>query len=411
MRHVLVTNDFPPKVGGIQSYLWELWQRLPPDDVVVLTSPYEGAAQWDDRQAFRVVRAREPVLLPHPGLVGKARKLAAECGAKAFVVDPAVPLGALGPSLGLPYALVLHGAEVTVPGRLPGSRQLLNRSLRGSSLLIAAGSYAEAEARRSMGQPWPPPSEHEPSPPAVQVPPGVDVSRFRPLPAIERASARAHFGLPRTGPLVVSVSRLVPRKGMDTLIEAASSLSTRLPGLSVAIAGEGRDRRRLERAAAEAAVPVRFVGKLPDRDLPAFYACADVFALCCRSRWWGLEQEGFGIVLLEAAATGVPCVTVGSGGAAEAVVDGETGIVVPSSEESAWRPSSRAGHAEGVGLALAALLEAPERARAMGAAGRSRAERQFDYDILASRLGNALRTMCELGARPPVSQVPPRRRA
>ena len=116
MRHLLVTNDFPPKIGGIQSLLWEWWRRLPPDSFAVLTSPYEGAAEFDAEQPFRVERTREPVLLPHPWMVRRVDQLAAEFGADLVVLDPAVPLGLIGPSLSLPYDVVLHGAEVTVPG-------------------------------------------------------------------------------------------------------------------------------------------------------------------------------------------------------------------------------------------------------------------------------------------------------
>jgi phosphatidylinositol alpha-1,6-mannosyltransferase len=407
VRHILLTNDFPPKVGGIQSYLWELWRRLPPDDVTVLTaSSYAGAEPWDRQQEFRIVRAREPVLLPQPHLAHKARELARSVRAEAFVIDPALPLGLIGPSLGLPYALVLHGAEVTVPGRLPGSRQLLARALRHASLLIAAGCYPEAEARRAMGQgeghscqavgtgsALSPASQ---SPPAVRVPPGVDTERFRPLAQIDRAAARARLGLSVTGPLVVSVSRLVPRKGMDTLIEGASAIAGRFPGLSVAISGAGRDRARLEKLAAKARARVDFLGRLPDEDLPDFYACGDVFALCCRSRWWGLEQEGFGIVLVEAAAAGLPCVTIGSGGAGEAVVDGETGVVVKGGGEgansSSRNLSSRERRAQVVGVAdaLASILSDPLRARRMGEEGRRRAENELSYDILAVKLAGAL---------------------
>ena len=201
MRHILLTNDFPPKVGGIQSYLWELWRRLPPDDVTVFTASYLGAEWWDGQQKFRVVRAREPVLLPQPHLATRVKQLAAQTGAEAVVIDPALPLGLIGPSLGLPYAVVLHGAEVTVPGRLPVSRRLLARVLKNASLVIAAGHYPEAEARRAVG-------DEEPSnggavgdwfPPSVQVPPGVDTERFKPLPQIERAAARVRLRLPASG--------------------------------------------------------------------------------------------------------------------------------------------------------------------------------------------------------------------
>jgi phosphatidylinositol alpha-1,6-mannosyltransferase len=370
-RHVLVTNDFPPKIGGIQSYLWELWRRLPPDDVTVLTTPHADDDLFDRNQAFRIDRIREPVLLPHPGLVRRVQRLAAEVDAKAVIIDPAIPLGLIGPSLDLPYAVVLHGSEVTVPGRLPGTRPLLARVVEGASLLIAAGGYPLAEAQRVT----------EKLPPVAQIPPGVDTARFSPLAPIERASMRARLGLPAAGPLVLSVSRLVPRKGMDTLIEAAARLtrSGRHPNLTVAIAGSGRDRARLERAIHKSGAPVRLLGRVSSPDLPGLYACADVFALCCRSRWGGLEQEGFGIVLLEAAAAGIPSVAGDSGGVAEAVVDNETGFVIQN-------PSDVFGVAD----AIDRLISDPALASRQGQAARHRAETEFAYDVLVSRLADAI---------------------
>ena len=116
VRHILVTNDFPPKIGGIQSYLWELWRRLPPEDVTVLTTAHEQAQSFDSDQAFRVERVREPVLLPTPILRRRLRRLVTEVDAEAVIIDPALPLGLVGRSLPVPYGLVLHGAEITVPG-------------------------------------------------------------------------------------------------------------------------------------------------------------------------------------------------------------------------------------------------------------------------------------------------------
>ncbi len=373
IRHLLVTNDFPPKVGGIQSYLWELWRRLPPEDFTVLTSPYAGADAFDRAQPFRVERTPEPVLLPSPLMVRRIRRLAGEVGAQVVVLDPAVPLGLVGPELGIAYAVVLHGAEVTVPGRLPVSRQLLARVLRHSSLVISAGGYPEAEARRA-----------EPKlPPVVNIPPGVDTARFVPLGPDDRVAARRRLGLPGTGRLVVSVSRLVPRKGMDVLIEAAAHLRREGRGdLVVAIAGSGRDRGRLERLNRRLDDPVRLLGRVPDADLPALYASADVFALCCRTRWGGLEQEGFGIVFLEAAAAGVPSVAGDSGGAAEAVADGETGSVVD-------RPSDPLA----VAAALRAILDDPALGERQGRAARRRAQAEFAYEVLAVRLRSALDDM------------------
>src|SRR5579871_1602443 len=149
MTHLLVTNDFPPKVGGIQTYLWELWRRLPDGEAAVLTTPYQGAEAWDRAQPLHVRRVRAPVLLPTPAVTRAVQQAAAEVGAGLVVLDPALPLGLIGPSLGLPYAVVLHGAEVTVPGRLPVSRGLLGRVLRGAVGVIAAGEYPAAEGARA----------------------------------------------------------------------------------------------------------------------------------------------------------------------------------------------------------------------------------------------------------------------
>lgn len=367
-RHLLVTNDFPPKVGGIQAYLWELWRRLPADDVTVLTTPYRGTPAFDGEQAFRVDRWREPVLLPHPGVVRAVNRLAREVDAELVVIDPAVPLGAIGPSLDLPYAVVLHGAEVTIPGRLPVSRQVLARVLRGAELVIAAGGYPAAEGERAAGTELP----------TVIVPPGVDVDRIRPLDATEAAAVRSDLGLPVDVPLIHAGSRLVPRKGIDVVLRAASRLRARHPELQVVVNGSGRDRRRLELIAAEGDVPVHFIGRVPDPELAGLYAAADIFSMLCRTRWGGLEQEGFGIVFLEAAAAGTPQVAGASGGAHEAVADGESGIVVddPTSVAAATR-------------ALGRLLADDELRADMGRAARRRAE-EHDYDLLARRLEEAL---------------------
>jgi phosphatidylinositol alpha-1,6-mannosyltransferase len=367
--HLLVTNDFPPKLGGIQSYLGELWRRLDPQSFTVLTTPYDGAAAWDLAQPFRVERVAEKMLFPTRSLARRIDTLAAETRAGLVVLDPALPVGLVGPRLHLPYGVVLHGAEVTVPGRVPGGRQLLGRVLRGAAAVIAAGGYPAAEAEHAAGRALP----------VTVVPPGVDNERFRPVDAEQRAKARARFDLPEDGRLIVSLSRLVPRKGIDVLIEAAARLAATRPDLMVAIGGTGRDRRRLDRLVARTGAPVRLLGRVPDDDLADLYGCADVFAMLCRNRWRGLEQEGFGIVFLEAAACGVPQVAGASGGAAEAVSHGRTGVVV-----------DRPADVSAVAAALAGLLDDPGRRRAMGTAARSRAVDEFGYDGLARRLEEVL---------------------
>ena len=369
MSHLLVTNDFPPKVGGIQAYLWELWRRLPPGTATVLTPSFEGDAAFDADQPFGVVRVPDRVLLPTPGTVRRIDRLAAELDVDGVLLDPAMPVGLVGPRLERRYGLVLHGAEITVPGRLPGSRRLLRSTLRSAGIVVSAGGYPAEEASRAAGTDLP----------IVVVPPGVDAERFSPLDDAARLAARRRFGLPEDGRVVVSVSRLVPRKGMDVLVRAAAELARQRDDLVVAIAGDGRDRGRLEHLAAREGAPVRFLGRVDDAHLPEVYGLADVFAMLCRSRWLGLEQEGFGIVFLEAAAAGVPQVAGRSGGSAEAVVDGETGLVVDDPTD--------------VGAvidALTELLDDEDRRAAMAAESRRRAVDDSSYDALAARLATAL---------------------
>lgn len=372
MRSLLVTNDFPPKVGGIQSYLWELWRRLPGDEVAVLTTPQPGAASFDAeaaRHGLTIVRTAERVLLPRRSLVRRIDDLARRLGAGLVLLDPALPLGLIGTHLAQPYGVVLHGAEVTVPGRLPGSRSLLAAVLRGAMTVIAAGGYPAAEAERAAGRPLP----------VAVVPPGVDSRALMPLSSEHRHAARQRLGLPPEARLVVSMSRLVPRKGMDVLVRAAAQVAMGRPDMVVAIGGSGRDRRRLERLVVTTGAPVRLLGRLSDDDRNALYGCGDLFAMLCRDRWAGLEQEGFGIVFLEAGAAGLASIAGASGGAAEAVVEGETGEVV-----------ARPHDVRAVAPVLARLLDDEEARASMGATARRRVVEEFDYEVLAGRLRAAL---------------------
>ena len=363
MSHLLVTNDFPPKVGGIQSYLSELWRRLPPSDVTVLTTAYPGAAAWDADRPFRVVRTRERQMLPTRTLARRIRALATEVGADLVFLDPWLPLGHLGPSLEVPYVVILHGAEVTVPGRLPLTRRLGARVLRHAAGVVAAGHYPVREAQRVARQPLR----------GLVVAPGVDVERFRPLDASARADVRRAFGLDPDRPLVLGLSRLVPRKGFDVLVDAVAAQPSHV---QLAIGGAGRDRSRLEARAARREISdrVRLLGRVPDAALAPLYASADMFAMPCRDRWGGLEAEGFGIVFLEAAAAGVPVIAGRSGGSHEAVVDGDTGIVVDGRD------------ARAVARALRTLLLDDALRERMGAAARRRAVTEHAYERMVAPL-------------------------
>ncbi len=374
-RHLLVTNDFPPKVGGIQSYLWELWKRLDPQSFVVLTaSSHPDAKVFDAEQKARgihIERVAESILyFPTPRALARVRRCIAEHDIDLVLLDPVLPLGLLGPRLGVPYGVILHGAEVTVPGRVPGSRAALAHVLRGSSVVVSAGSYPAGEGRRAAGAI---------EAPVIEVPPGVDTSAITPLLAAQRRAARARLGLPAGGPLIVSLSRLVPRKGMDVLIAAADRLAPSYPDLVVAIGGAGRELERLRRQAAASPVSVSVLGRVSDEDRAALLGAADIFVMACHNRWLGLEQEGFGIVFLEAAAAGVPQIAGDSGGAAEAVVHGKTGLVVRDPEDPGR-----------VAEALRSLLAEPKLRKRMGRAARARAQTSFDWDVLASRLASTL---------------------
>jgi phosphatidylinositol alpha-1,6-mannosyltransferase len=361
MPSLLVTNDFPPKLGGIQSYLYELWRRLPPDETTVFTTPYADAARWDEQQSFRVVRTPQKVLLPTRALAHDVDALAREVGADVIFLDPMLPVGLIGPRLtSAPYAVIAHGAEITVPATIPGLRRLGRRVVRGAAAVVTAGGYPARQVSRIAGR----------DVPGVIVPPGVDAVRFRPVAADVRVESRLKFGLDPDRPLVLGLSRLVPRKGFDVVIDAVAGL----PGVQLALAGSGRDRARLERRAGRRGADVTFLGRISESDLARAYGCADVFAMCCRERWGGAEAEGFGIVFLEAAACAVPAVAGRSGGAHEAVVDGETGFVVEPQDVHAVR------------VALTELCDDPALRERMGGAARERAVGEYSYEGLVARL-------------------------
>ncbi len=374
VRHVLVTNDFPPKVGGIQNYLWELWRRLPPEDVVIYTTPHKQAAAFDAQQPFKVLRSREPWLLPQPLLIRRVNQIVQQYAARLVIIDPAIPAGLIGPHLNVGYGVVLHGAEVTVPAKIVGLRAGLNRVLKNSVGVISGGAYATQQTEQFLA----------PNHRCAIITPGVDTESFVPLGTQAKQLARTNLGLPSEGPLLVSVSRLVPRKGMDTLIKASIVIRKQHPNLCVAIAGAGRDRLRLSKLVSRLHAPVKLMGRLSTADLKMLYGCGDLFVMLCRCRWAGLEQEGFGIVFLESAASGVPQVAGRSGGAHEAVTAGETGLIVDDPKDVA-----------GTAKLISDLLADKDRLAAMALASRERVEKDFSYDALAEKLAVTLEHMAQ----------------
>ena len=365
----MVTNDFPPRIGGIQQYEWNLARLLPDDRVAVLAPNWPGWREHDRAQPFPVHRWPSGFMWPTAQLAARVRSLIREHGSDVVLFGQGLPLPLLGPDLardGVPYVVLTHGVELWM-ARVPGSRSLLARALGHASAVTAISEYTAAAVRRAVpaGVPF------------SIVAPAVDESRFSP--AVDGSRVRERLGL-SDGPVVLCVSRLVHRKGQDVLIEGMDTVRAIVPGATLVIVGGGPYRSRLEEMAARGpAGSVMFAGEVPDQQLPEWYAACDVFAMPCRSRWGGLEVEGFGIVFLEAAATGKAVVAGRSGGAAEAVADGETGLLVEGAEPKA------------TALAVAKLLKHPDLAASMGAAGRTRVERELTWSRQAERLAAVLR--------------------
>jgi phosphatidylinositol alpha-1,6-mannosyltransferase len=371
-RVLVVTNDFPPRPGGIQTFVHELVRRLPPDDVLVYASQFRGWEAFDAAQPFRVVREHTSVLLPTPTVRRRAAALVEEHGAEAVLFGAAAPLGLLAPALrdaGARRTLGLtHGHEAGWAG-YPAMRQVLRAVGDRVDVLTYLGDYTRSRIAAAL--------HPDAAGRMQQLTPGVDPAVFRP--DVDGTAARARLGLSGR-PVVVCVSRLMPRKGQDVLIRTLPQVRDAVPGTSLLLVGGGPDRRRLERLAAQSGVAdhVVMTGSVPLPELPAHYAAGDVFAMPCRTRHLGLDVEGLGIVYLEASATGLPVVAGMSGGAPDAVLPGETGYVVGGSDDAQ------------VTDVLVRLLRSPDERARLGAAGRAWVGREWTWDHSVTRLQRLL---------------------
>ncbi|MFC7327162.1 glycosyltransferase family 4 protein [Marinactinospora rubrisoli] len=374
-RILLITNDFPPRTGGIETFCYELAVRLPGvtgGSVVVYTSRAMGDHEADARLPFPVVRDAAGTLLPTRRVARRAAELLREYECDRVVFGAAAPLGLLAGGLRRAGArrtlAITHGHELWW-ARVPGARQLLRRISRDVDVLTHLGNATGDVLRRAL-----PPEARERM---ARLAPGVDTEQFRPDSGGD--AVREELGL-GSAPMVLCVCRLVPRKGVDALVRAMTWLRVRVPEARLVVVGQGPDERRLRALAAWAGVTDRvvFAGVQSAERLPAWYAAADVFAMPCRNRRGGLEAEGLGIVFLEAAASGLPVVVGDSGGAPEAVRHGETGYVVDGRD-----PRS-------VAERLAGLLTEPGRSRAMGRAGRAWVLDAWTWDAAARRVAELL---------------------
>ncbi|MEV4787797.1 glycosyltransferase family 4 protein [Streptomyces tuirus] len=378
-KTLIVTNDFPPRPGGIQAFLHNMALRLDPQQLVVYASTWkrtregvEATRAFDAEQPFTVVRDRTTMLLPTPGATRRAVGLLREHGCASVWFGAAAPLGLMAPALRGAGAERLvattHGHEAGW-AQLPAARQLLRRIGDATDTITYLGEYTRSRIAPAL------------TPGAAarmeQLPPGVDEKTFHPGSGGDEV--RARLGL-TDRPVVVCVSRLVRRKGQDTLIRALPRILAAEPDTVLLIVGGGPYEKDLRRLAHETGVAsaVRFTGAVPWSELPAHYGAGDVFAMPCRTRRGGLDVEGLGIVYLEASATGLPVVAGDSGGAPDAVLDGETGWVVKggSPEEAADR--------------ITVLLGDAELRRRMGERGREWVEEKWRWDLLAERLKDLL---------------------
>jgi phosphatidyl-myo-inositol dimannoside synthase len=371
-RTLIVTNDFPPRQGGIQSFVHALAVRLPPDQVTVYAPAWQGAAQFDARQPFEVVRHPTSLMLPVPSVARRAVDIARQRSCEAVLFGAAAPLGLLAPTLrraGVTRAVALtHGHEAGWAA-IPGARSMLRRIGDSVDVVTYLGEYFRVRLARAL------------SPDAaarmVRLAPAVDASAF----GIGHGGAAVRERLGLAGrPAVVCVSRLVRRKGQDTLIRAWPAVRAQFPEAALLIVGDGPYAAGLRRLAQSEGVAdsVTFTGAVPGAELSAHYAAGDVFAMPCRTRRGGLDVEGLGIVYLEASATGLPVVGGDSGGAPDAILDGESGYVVAGRNVPA------------VAARITELLADPAKAKAMGEKGRAWVERDWNWDQAVARLAAIL---------------------
>ncbi|MEW2634397.1 glycosyltransferase family 4 protein [Streptomyces sp. NPDC048389] len=313
-RTLVVTNDFPPRQGGIETFVYELVRRFPPDSVVVYTSSSPDSESFDAAVPFPVVRDRSRVLLPLPRVATRARALIDRYDCDRVWFGAAAPLGLLAGRLGLPAVATTHGHEVWWAA-LPGTRQALRRIGDQVHTITYLTAFTRDRLAGALG----------PRARLTRLTPAVDPDHFHP-----HADGAAIRRVYRLGgkPVILTVSRLVPRKGQDSLIRALPEVRRVVPDATLLIVGSGPYEgtlRRLARELPEDAVV--FAGGHGHSAMPDFYAAADVFAMPCRTRRGGLEPEGLGIVFLEAAAAGLPVLAGDSGGAPDAVLHGHNGYL------------------------------------------------------------------------------------
>jgi phosphatidylinositol alpha-1,6-mannosyltransferase len=366
MKTLVITNDFPPRVGGINYYVDQIVRRFPAGEVTVLAPAWPGSVAFDAEYPHEVVRWTSTRLLPTPPVRDRAIDLVRTEHPDVVLFGAALPFALIGPAImretGIPYASFTHGMEMGW-GRVPGGKQLVGRVGRDAILLTTVSAWTRDILRDAVG----------PRPRIELLPPGVDTDLFHP--EVSDAEVRERHGL-WEDPVICCVSRLVARKGQDQLIEALPRIAAEVPNVRFLVVGSGPYEKKLWSLAKERGVEHRvvFAGEVPYRELPMYFRAGDVFAMPSRPRWFGLEVEALGAVYLQAYAVGRPCIIGESGGAPEAALDGDAGLVVDGTS------------AAEIGGAALGLLKDPERSAKMGSAGAEWVHRDLGWGTIARRL-------------------------
>lgn len=363
-RTLWVTNDFPPRSGGIEQMVSHLVGTLPPETVHVLASPWEGDAAHDARAAHGIDRVHRRPLLPTPGLLRTVRRAVAAHRADVVVFGSAWPLAELAARLDVPTLGISHGREAGMVRY--GFAPLIRRLARGCTAMTLLSDYTAAQLAPVVDR----------LTDVHRLPGGVDTAVFTP----DGPDARARYGLDADTPVVVCISRLVRRKGQDVLVRIWPEVRRRVPDAHLLVVGTGPLGDELAAAVRERDLgdAVTLAGEVAWDELPAHYRTGDVFAMPCRTRLGGMDVEGLGLVFLEAQACGVPVVVGDSGGAPETVLDGRTGAVVDGTDD------------RDVLEAVVAILGDRERARHMGRDARAHVEATWDWAVIGERLRAAI---------------------
>jgi phosphatidylinositol alpha-1,6-mannosyltransferase len=371
-----ITNDFGPRAGGIETFVIGLIERLPQSRVIVYTSAQDNSEPYDRKwladYGIEVVRDKAKILLPTPGVAYCVKDLVRERRISTVFFGAAAPLGLLSRGLrkvGVKHIVALtHGHEVWWSKVWPFT-MAMNFISRHVNHLTYLGEYTRSAISRSVTK--------QAAANMVKIAPGIDTDHFSPRDASE---LRRELGLTNKK-VIVSVGRLVHRKGQDVLIEAMPSIIKEVPEAHILMIGEGPYRSYLETRVKTLGLQERvtFIGRIQYAELPRYICAGDIFVMPSRSRLAGLEVEGLGIVYLEASACGLPVIAGNSGGAPDAVLAGKTGLVVEGTKT------------EVVASAVVELLLDPKRSQAMGLAGREWIIQEWRWDIWSARFAELLK--------------------